>query len=223
MDGKSWRENGLRLRRKPNREVEASSRRVLFCAPEPARRPLSADNRARLHRIALAIEANGGDLKMDYTAVRRDCPRRLMSSSAGVADALADLSGRGASGRPVSFTRFPCMFRARTERRPQRAPQGFKPRYAVVQPESPSPHRRWAVPGARGRACACIPPVVPAASSSSRKSEIRVVFPEGRRRGRTRRPGGRQGIARAGHAHIARRGRPLPDHRRVVRRQALSA
>src|SRR5713226_4461617 len=50
------------------------------------------------------------------------------------------------------------MFRARTERRPQRAPQGFKPRYAVVQPESPNPHRRWAVPGARGRACACIPP-----------------------------------------------------------------
>src|SRR5713226_6022158 len=48
------------------------------------------------------------------------------------------------------------MFRAGTERGPQRAPQGFKPRYAVVQPESPSPHRRWAVPGARGRACACI-------------------------------------------------------------------
>src|SRR6266849_6837366 len=47
------------------------------------------------------------------------------------------------------------MFRTGTERRPQRAPQGFKPRYAVVQPESPSPHRRWAVPGARGRACAC--------------------------------------------------------------------
>jgi len=47
------------------------------------------------------------------------------------------------------------MFRAETERGPQRAPQGFKPRYAVVQPESPSPHRRWAVPGARGRACAC--------------------------------------------------------------------
>jgi len=54
------------------------------------------------------------------------------------------------------FTTFPCMFRAGTERRPQRAPQGFKPRYAVVQPESPSPHRRWAVPGARGRACACM-------------------------------------------------------------------
>ena len=96
-----------------------------------------------------AVRSIGGDLKMDYTAVRRDCPRRLMSSSAGVADALEDLSGRGASGR-VSFTRFPCMFRARTERRPQRAPQGFKPRYAVVQPESPSPHRRWAVPGAGG-------------------------------------------------------------------------
>jgi len=47
------------------------------------------------------------------------------------------------------------MFRGGTERRPQRVPQGFKPRYAVVQPESPSPHRRWAVPGARGRACAC--------------------------------------------------------------------
>ena len=42
------------------------------------------------------------------------------------------------------------MFRAGTERRPQRAPQGFKPRYAVVQPESPSPHRRLAVPGAGG-------------------------------------------------------------------------
>src|SRR2546427_9406720 len=47
------------------------------------------------------------------------------------------------------------MFRGGTERRPQRVPQGFKPRYAVVQPESPSPHRRWAVPRARGRACAC--------------------------------------------------------------------
>src|SRR6266446_6134338 len=45
------------------------------------------------------------------------------------------------------------MFRGGTERRPQRVPQGFKPRYAVVQPESPSPHRRWAVPRARGRAC----------------------------------------------------------------------
>ena len=51
----------------------------------------------------------------------------------------------------------PSMFRAGTERRPQRAPQGFKPRYAVVQPESSTPHRRWAVPGARGRACACSP------------------------------------------------------------------
>src|SRR5713101_7032064 len=49
------------------------------------------------------------------------------------------------------------MFRAGTERRPQRAPQGFKPRYAVVQPESSTPHRRWAVPGARGRACALLP------------------------------------------------------------------
>ena len=52
----------------------------------------------------VVVRSIGGDLKMDYTAVRRDCPRRLMSSSAGVADALEDLSGRGASGRPVSFT-----------------------------------------------------------------------------------------------------------------------
>ena len=51
------------------------------------------------------------------------------------------------------------MFRARTERRPRRAPQGFEPPYAVVQPESPSPYCRWAVSGARGRACACIPPI----------------------------------------------------------------
>jgi len=55
------------------------------------------------------------------------------------------------------FTRFSCMFRAGTERRPQRAPQGFKPRYCGRPAESPSPHRRWAVSGARGRACACIP------------------------------------------------------------------
>jgi len=53
----------------------------------------------------VVVRSIGGDLKMDYTAVRRDCPRRLMSSWAGVADALEDLSGRGASGRPVSFTR----------------------------------------------------------------------------------------------------------------------
>ena len=111
MDGKSWRENGLRLRRKPNREVEASSRRVLFCAPEPARRPLSADNRARLHRIALAIEANGRrplDRRRPEDGLHRR-PARLPSQAHELigrrrADALEDLSGRGASGRPVSFT-----------------------------------------------------------------------------------------------------------------------
>ena len=60
MDGKSWRENGLRLRRKPNREVEASSRRVLFCAPEPMRRPLSADDRAGLHPDSPGDPSNRG-------------------------------------------------------------------------------------------------------------------------------------------------------------------
>src|SRR5713101_3452872 len=67
------------------------------------------------------------------------------------------------------------MFRARTERRPQRAPQGFKPRYAVVQPESPSPHRRWAVPRARGRACACIQDVrAPFTSSHDSVDAVRT-------------------------------------------------
>src|SRR5713226_5125827 len=63
------------------------------------------------------------------------------------------------------------MFRGGTERRPQRVPQGFKPRYAVVQPESPSPHRRWAVSGARGRACACLPPP-PITGISSMAAEL---------------------------------------------------
>ena len=44
----------------------------------------------------------------------------------------------------------PCAYRAKTAES-----TAFKPPYAVVQPESPSPHRRWAVSGARGRACAC--------------------------------------------------------------------
>ena len=53
----------------------------------------------------VVVRSIGGDLKMDYTAVRRDYPRQAHELiGRRRADALEDLSGRGASGRPVSFT-----------------------------------------------------------------------------------------------------------------------
>jgi len=136
MDGKSWRENGLRLRRKPTREVEASSRRVLFCAPEPARRPLSADNRARLHRIALAIEANGRplDRRRPEDGLHRR-PARLPSQAHELIGRRRRCA-RGPFGTRREWARqlhqvpvhVPCADRAKTAERPQ----GFKPCYAVV-------------------------------------------------------------------------------------------
>jgi len=101
--------------------------------------------------VAVVGEPGVGKLRLFWPASRR-CARGPFGTRREWASAV--------SFTTVSPT-FPCMFRAGTERRPQRGPQGFKPRYAVVQPESPSPHRRWAVPGARGRASACIGPHVP--------------------------------------------------------------
>ena len=141
--------------------MQEAARRYAEAARRRAGVPIHI--RVGVNSSEVVVRPIGGDLKMDYTAVRRDYLARLMSSSAGVAQMRSeDLSGRGASGRSVSFTTVSpgaraCSVRGPSEdRREHRKDSRLLMRF--VQPESPSPHRRWAVSGVRGRACACIFP-----------------------------------------------------------------